>query len=182
MNSETRTDTSTRSGHVPDELFESDQSRREFLRTASASAVLAVLGLSIAGCGDENPVGADDPDDDNDDDDNGDGDSGITIDGNEITLDLTKEDTEDLADEGGFLVISEADTMAVNVDGETIRAFTNICTHEQCSITQFDGSTFNCGCHGSQFDTSGEVVQGPAGQSLTEYDVEWSDDTVTITK
>ena len=157
----------------------SDQSRRAFLRTASASAVLATLGISLTGCGDGNPTGTEPPEEEPGD---GDGESGITIDGNQITLDLTKDDTQALTNEGGFLLISEADTMAINVDGSTIRAFTSICTHQQCTINQFSDDTFQCPCHGSQYDTAGDVVQGPATQSLAEYDVSQSGDTVTITK
>lgn len=182
MDHETRSDASAYASRVPDDAFDSEQSRREFLRTASASAILAVMGLSVTACGDENPVGTDEPDPPDDDDDDDDSDSGVTVDGNEIIIDLTHEETGVLAEEGGFLLIEEADTMAVNVDGDTIRAFTSICTHQQCTINEFDGDTFNCPCHGSQFNTSGEVVQGPAPGPLTEFDVEWSDDTVTITK
>lgn len=154
----------------------SAQSRREFLRTASAPAVLAALGISLASCSDENVVGPDDPNDPDDPD------SGITISGNQIILDLTKDDTQPLTQEGGFLLISQADTMAVNVDGSTIRAFTSTCTHQQCTINRFDDGVFQCPCHGSQYNTSGEVVQGPAPDPLTEYGVSRDDDTVTITK
>ncbi len=90
--------------------------------------------------------------------------------------------TQALTNEGGFLLISEADVMAVNVDGTTIRAFTSICTHQQCTINAFTNDTFMCPCHGSAFNTNGAVVQGPASQALTEFSVSQSDDTVTITK
>lgn len=157
----------------------SSPSRRAFLRTASASAVLAALGIPLTGCGDDNPVG---PEEEPPGEGEEEEDSGITIDGSTITLDLTKDDTDHLQEEGRFLLIREADVLAVNVDGEQIRAFTSTCTHQQCTINQFDGSTFQCPCHGSEFDTSGDVVEGPATQSLTEYDVERDGDVVTITK
>lgn len=151
-------------------------SRREFLRTASASAVMTVLGIAATGCGDSNPVDSGSPEEEEP------SDNGITIDGDEVTLDLTADATQDLTSMGGFLLISEADVMAVNVDGTTIRAFTSTCTHQQCTIDSFSNDTFMCPCHGSQFDAGGEVVQGPAPDPLTEYDVARSDDTVTITK
>ena len=157
----------------------SSASRREFLRTASASAVMAVLGISVTGCSDDsNPVGPEPPEEEPPDD----SPSGITIDGNQVTLDLMADATQDLTNEGGFLLISRADVMAINVDGTTIRAFTSICTHQQCTINSFSDDTFTCPCHGSQYNTSGEVVQGPAPSPLAEYDVTRSGDTVTITK
>jgi len=157
----------------------SGASRREFLRTASASAVMAVLGISVTRCSDDgNPVGPDSPEEEPPDD----SPSGITIDGNQVIVDLTADATQDLTNAGGFLLIGQADIMAINVDGAAIRAFTSICTHEQCTINSFANDTFTCPCHGSEFNTSGEVLQGPAPDPLTEYDVTRSGDTVTITK
>lgn len=108
--------------------------------------------------------------------------SGIVVDGNEIRLDLSKDAAKPLATEGGFLLISSAKAMAANVDGSTIRAFTSTCTHQECTIDSFQGNVFKCPCHGSQYDASGEVVQGPAPQALAEYSVTRSGDMVTITK
>ena len=155
----------------------SSASRREFLRTASGAAVMAALGITVTGCSDGNPMGPEPPEEPPED-----GPAGITIDGNQVIIDLTADATQDLTNEGGFLLISEADVMAINVDGTTIRAFTSICTHQQCTIDSFADDTFMCPCHGSEFDTNGEVVEGPAPQPLAEYEVSRSDDTVTITK
>lgn len=154
------------------------QSRRMFLRTACAPAVLASLGISLASCSDANIAGPDEDDDDPSPDEE----SGIAVSGNTIELDLTKSDTQTLMETGGFLLISQADTMAVNVGDSTIRAFTSICTHQQCTIDAFGSNVFQCPCHGSEFDTSGDVVNGPAEQALAEYSVSRSDNTVTITK
>lgn len=45
-------------------------------------------------------------------------------------------------------------------------AFSRICTHAGCRIS-FAGPTFDCPCHGAQFDaTTGAVVAGPADQPL----------------
>lgn len=46
---------------------------------------------------------------------------------------------------------------------------TALCTHEACTITGLDGSTFVCPCHGSEFNTSGQVLSGPAGTSLRQF-------------
>jgi Rieske Fe-S protein len=53
-------------------------------------------------------------------------------------------------------------------DGGTIRAFRAVCTHEGCPLgwnsTQH---LIRCPCHGSAFDSKGQVVHGPAALPLT---------------
>jgi thiosulfate dehydrogenase (quinone) large subunit len=45
-------------------------------------------------------------------------------------------------------------------------AFSAVCTHQGCPV-QFDGSGFQCPCHGASFDASGQVTGGPAPSPLT---------------
>jgi Rieske Fe-S protein len=53
-------------------------------------------------------------------------------------------------------------------------AMTAICTHQGCNM-ESNGSInpqgIHCGCHGSAFDTNGNVVQGPASAPLTHFSV-----------
>lgn len=46
-------------------------------------------------------------------------------------------------------------------------AISSICTHFGCTV-QWDAqiNKFNCPCHGSQFDSQGRVVRGPAKRPL----------------
>lgn len=57
-------------------------------------------------------------------------------------------------------------------DGGTVRAFLAICTHEGCPLgwnpTQH---LIRCPCHGSAFNTRGQVVHGPAAKPLTPIQV-----------
>jgi nitrite reductase/ring-hydroxylating ferredoxin subunit len=50
--------------------------------------------------------------------------------------------------------------------GDELLAFSDVCTHQQCSLTslgEIDGNVIECGCHGSRFDMrTGEVLAGPA--------------------
>ncbi len=54
---------------------------------------------------------------------------------------------------------------------DTFKTISGICTHQGCIVTDFDGSNsvFVCPCHGSRFDLSGNVVQGPAPSGLRQY-------------
>jgi cytochrome b6-f complex iron-sulfur subunit len=149
-------------------------SRREFVRYAGAGVLLAALGVTLTSCSENASIT------DSGGGSGGGGSAGVLVQGNVITIDLNQATT--LASAGGFLFIGQAQTIVVNVDGSTIRAFTSVCTHEQCNVTQFTGSTFVCPCHGSRYNTSGQVVQGPALLALTEFSVSRSGSTVTITK
>ncbi len=44
-------------------------------------------------------------------------------------------------------------------------AISSVCTHLGCNVKR-GGPGFACPCHGSQFDESGQVVQGPAPKPL----------------
>lgn len=48
--------------------------------------------------------------------------------------------------------------------------FNDICTHQGCEVPYVaaDGK-FECPCHGSQYDKTGEVIQGPARKRLKKY-------------
>ena len=50
----------------------------------------------------------------------------------------------------------------------TFEAFSNICTHQGCPITQIQGDTITCNCHGSEFNVDGSVKHGPADRPLTK--------------
>jgi cytochrome b6-f complex iron-sulfur subunit len=52
-------------------------------------------------------------------------------------------------------------------------AVSSVCTHLGCNVKHL-GSGFECPCHGSKFDESGRVVQGPAPRPLAWYAVSLS--------
>jgi cytochrome b6-f complex iron-sulfur subunit len=151
------------------EKHENETSRRGFMKFAGAGA--ALLALQMMGCDTTDPMD-DEPEPDNS--------SGIQISGNTITIDLTKTDAATLANAGGFLAISSKKVVVINT-GDAIRAFTSICTHQACDISSFQNNRMRCPCHGSEFNTDGAAVSGPATGSLTEYTVTRSGDEVAIT-
>jgi nitrite reductase/ring-hydroxylating ferredoxin subunit len=52
------------------------------------------------------------------------------------------------------------------------RAFSTVCTHQRCNITQLEGQEIECGCHHSRFRVAdGSVAKGPATQPLSELKV-----------
>ena len=78
-------------------------------------------------------------------------------------------------------------TAAAEIDGVPIllsrptegvvKAFSAICTHQQCVVAQ----NFGCPCHGSVFDpATGAPTQGPAIDPLPEYTVTLDGDTILV--
>jgi nitrite reductase/ring-hydroxylating ferredoxin subunit len=81
---------------------------------------------------------------------------------------------EDLASQelAAFDVIGKRIAIA-RVD-DVFYAFGDTCTHQGCSLAdgELDGATVTCPCHGSQFNvTSGDVLRGPARESVPSYPV-----------
>ncbi len=74
---------------------------------------------------------------------------------------------------------------AVLVDhpsNNNFNALSSICTHQGCQINSFDSGSgqFVCNCHGSRFDASGNVVQGPAPSALQKYATQISNNQLII--
>jgi|TARA_R110002012_G_scaffold263176_1_gene445833 cytochrome b6-f complex iron-sulfur subunit len=44
------------------------------------------------------------------------------------------------------------------------------CTHRGCELN-IGGGIFNCPCHGSEFDRSGRVLEGPAEENLESFEI-----------
>ena len=55
-------------------------------------------------------------------------------------------------------------------DHEGIKAVTAVCTHLGC-ILEKSTDGFECPCHGSCYNSDGEVLSGPAPRDLTWYQV-----------
>jgi Rieske Fe-S protein len=74
-----------------------------------------------------------------------------------------------------------ASVLIARTGADTFTAFSSTCTHETCTITGWAAPNFQCPCHGSQFNTAGQVVRGPAGRPLPQYTTSLSGNTLTIT-
>lgn len=147
-------------------------SRRKFLEQAGVSVVMSTFGAGFfTACSstddaDPNPPGGSA--------------SGIVISGNTITIDLTIQ--TGLNTSGNWLLIENARTLVVNVN-DSFTALTSVCTHEGCTNNwSFGNNRFTCSCHGSQFDPSGRVLNGPATSPLTQYATQRNGNTLTIMK
>lgn len=154
--------------------------RKDFLRTAGSTALFTALGIGFYGC---SSTSTDALDENGDTPSNGGDAITISDNGNTITIDLSNNSVRELNEQGGWLLIRDANTLVVNADGETIRSFTSVCTHTGCSTNwAFSNSLFECTCHGSRYNISGEVTRGPANRDLEEFSVTREDYVITINK
>lgn len=73
---------------------------------------------------------------------------------------------------GVFLLARTADT--------TFSAIDAVCSHESCTVTGAAGTAYVCPCHGSRYDRSGRVLNGPATAALRQFPTTFASGVVTI--
>ena len=69
--------------------------------------------------------------------------------------------------DGGGKIIDGKNIVITQPQSGSFKAFTAICTHEGCIVSNVSNGTINCPCHGSKFSIKdGSVVNGPAPSPL----------------
>ncbi len=130
--------------------------KREFLKTSSATLLLASLGISLESCSEDEPQPDSTP----------------------VTIDL--DNFPQVLDNDGWALDFESDTLLVNIDGE-ILAFSSRCPHAACTDQwSYSSQTFRCGCHGSTFNNRGALLGGPASTGLSKRAVSREGNILTI--
>jgi cytochrome b6-f complex iron-sulfur subunit len=162
----------------PQQIDREDQvsvsTRREFCSGACRMVTLAGLAAFIPGCGGGgNPAGP----------------SGnvaalsvvnATVSGGAATVAVDA--ASPLAAVGGAALVqsSSGNFLVARTAQDTFAAFTATCTHQACTITGFQNGLFVCPCHGSEFNTSGARVSGPAPRPLRQFTTAFANNVLTI--
>jgi Rieske Fe-S protein len=135
-------------------------------RRHAVQLLLIGVNVSAAACTDDDPIepGASDA---------------VTVAGPIITIALARLDA--LRSPGSAYVVRAQSVIVLRIGAQDYRAFTNICTHSGCGISVFDSGRMRCQCHGSEFDTTGRNVAGPAPSPLTQYASSFDPATMTLT-
>ncbi len=88
-------------------------------------------------------------------------------------------DYPELATSGGYAMITEK-VIVIRKSKSKFIAINISCTHKKCDV-EYDGSSFECPCHGSTFDNSGKVTGGPASKNLKSYRTTFDVNSNTLT-
>jgi Rieske Fe-S protein len=83
---------------------------------------------------------------------------------------------------GGGVILKDADYVITQPTAGKFKAFSKICTHQNCAVGSVSDGTINCPCHNSKFSIEdGSVVNPPAQQPLPEAEVTVAGDKVVVT-
>ncbi|KQC38795.1 Rieske (2Fe-2S) protein [Frankia sp. ACN1ag] len=67
----------------------------------------------------------------------------------------------------GGLILDDAGIVLTRDAAGKVQGFSNVCTHQGCSVNAVSKGRIRCPCHGSAFDTrTGQPVAGPAKAPL----------------
>jgi len=140
-------------------------SRRGLLRGAAAVGAVGVAGVALSSCGGGQGAadgkgngGAERPK----------GRAGVTAKTTEIPA-------------GGGKVFDAQKVVVTQPEPGQFKAFTAVCTHQGCIVSEVAAGTINCPCHGSKYSiTDGTVKTGPATRPLAEKQVTMEGDQIRI--
>lgn len=160
---------------IPDETIHIPPSRREFCSRACQFMSVAAIGGVVAACGGggspTSPSG-------------GLGSSLSVLTGTRTSsgVTVTVDAGGPLGSTGGMAIVqaSGGDLLVTRTGQDTFVALTAQCTHQACIVSAYSGSTYICPCHGSEFDTTGKVVRGPANAPLRQYAAQVANNVLTI--
>ncbi|MFC4064327.1 Rieske (2Fe-2S) protein [Actinoplanes subglobosus] len=81
---------------------------------------------------------------------------------------------------GGGVILDDL-VVTQPTEGE-YKAFSNVCTHQQCKVTEIKNKQIACKCHNSYFSIEdGSPISGPAGTALAATKVELDGDNNIVT-
>ena len=73
---------------------------------------------------------------------------------------------------GGGKILADKKIVITQPRAGSFEAFTAVCTHQGCTVSDVSGGTVNCPCHGSRFSiANGSVVTGPAASALAPVSI-----------
>jgi nitrite reductase/ring-hydroxylating ferredoxin subunit len=166
----------------PDAEVSSDRvSRRTVIRCAAAASALAAAGISLAGCGSDEPAettggGAPQPEAGTTTGKTSPGNGGGGGGGGAAGALAS---TSDIPVGGGKVVKDGGDSIIVMQPSEgKFTALSAKCTHQGGPVGAPKDGVLTCPWHGSEFDEDGSVKNGPASAPLEKIDVEVKGDSV----
>ncbi len=82
---------------------------------------------------------------------------------------------------GGGVIMQSASFVVTQPTAGTFKAFSSVCTHEGCPVSQISNGAIICTCHNSHFSVAdGSVISGPARRPLPHAKVTQSGDSLVV--
>lgn len=83
--------------------------------------------------------------------------------------------------EGGGMVFADEKVVVTQPTAGNFKAFSAICTHQGCTVSQVKDGTIDCPCHGSKYHIAdGSVANGPAPKPLPPAKITVANGEVTL--
>ncbi|MEJ7725902.1 MAG: Rieske (2Fe-2S) protein [Actinomycetes bacterium] len=145
--------------------------RRRVLQGAASVGAIGVAGTVLAACGSDDVPGST----------SSGGSSSAPAETSAGSGDGAIASTADVPVGGGLILESpEAIVITQAAEGD-FKAFTAICTHQQCVVGAVTDNVIMCPCHGSTYDAStGEPTGGPAPSALAPIQITVEGDQILL--
>jgi cytochrome b6-f complex iron-sulfur subunit len=104
-----------------------------------------------------------------------------TVNGSLVTLTVDASSPLNAVGNAALVNTSRGALLVARTAQSSFTALNATCTHEACTITGYQGGTYVCPCHLSEFSTSGAVLRGPAARALAAHATNFVSPTLTIT-
>ncbi|MCE7079388.1 Rieske (2Fe-2S) protein [Streptomyces sp. ST2-7A] len=83
--------------------------------------------------------------------------------------------------EGGGVILGDERVVVTQPEPGEYRAFSAVCTHQGCVVSDISNGSINCACHQSSFSIAdGSVLGGPATAPLPEQAITVEGDSVRL--
>jgi cytochrome b6-f complex iron-sulfur subunit len=156
-----------------EDIWCSPHTRREFCARAAGTVSLLTLGASFPGCGGSSmsPSPGAVP-------------SLSTINASVVngSIAVSIDAASRLAAVGSAALVQTGagNFLVARTAQDTFSALTAVCTHQGCTVSEYQNQVYQCPCHGSRYSTSGAVVAGPATSPLRQFATSLSGNVLTI--
>ncbi|MFK4069105.1 Rieske (2Fe-2S) protein [Streptomyces sp. NPDC029674] len=82
---------------------------------------------------------------------------------------------------GGGKIVKDRKVVVTQPESGTFKAFSAVCTHSGCLVSEVADGTINCACHGSKYRVAdASVADGPAPRPLPEEKITVTGNSITL--
>ncbi|UUU20967.1 Rieske (2Fe-2S) protein [Streptomyces sp. DSM 40750] len=82
---------------------------------------------------------------------------------------------------GGGKIFKDRKVVVTQPEEGDFKAFSAVCTHQNCLVSSVSDETINCACHGSKFKIAdGAVAKGPATKPLPAEEITVSGNSIQL--